>query len=268
MLNQVWVSSGEASELLQTKSVLTPPNRLPSIVPPKLYKFEDGRMKLGGYQLNDIAYSEDVILKKPYLLKQSIIHQDNIIYDVINKLNSVAYKINTDVLNFIELNMDFYKDELVSSKHDLEDKNKLTSRERKILQKHLNKFNLQNHILNLAKAYAVIPSFYFINRLDYRGRLYCVTEYLNYQSTDLAKALLLFSIPNKIQRIGSEIPLMYFSVFGANCFGNKKDKLSITEKVDWVKANRESIINYHNGDIIQQSENKFLFTAFCVEYKK
>lgn len=113
-----------------------------------------------------------------------------------------------------------------------------------------------------------IPEFFFINRIDNRGRLYCVTEYLNYQSTELAKALLLFSKPNPIYRFGNEMGLLYFKVYGANCFGNKKDKLSTKDKGEWVDSNIEKIINYENGELIEQPENKFLFTAFCVEFKK
>lgn len=113
-----------------------------------------------------------------------------------------------------------------------------------------------------------IPEFFFINRIDNRGRIYCVTEYLNYQSTELAKALLLFSKPNPIYRFGNEVALLYFKAYGGNCFGNKIDKLSTKDKAEWVDINVEKILNYENGELIEQSENKFLFTSFCVEFKK
>ena len=40
--------------------------------------------------------------------------------------------------------------------------------------------------------------FYIPTRIDNRGRLYANTDYLNYQSSELAKSLLLFSEGEKI----------------------------------------------------------------------
>jgi DNA-directed RNA polymerase len=127
---------------------------------------------------------------------------------------------------------------------------------------------LQKHILNIADVFSKIPMFYFVNNIDNRGRLYCMTDYLNYQGTELAKALLLFTRPNKISRIGNDITITYFKAYGATCFGGKMKRESLKDKAEWVDANIEMIINYRNGIIIRQAENKFLFTAFCMEFKK
>jgi hypothetical protein len=35
-------------------------------------------------------------------------------------------------------------------------------------------------------------------RLDYRGRLYCIVEYLKYQNIELAKSLLEISVGEKV----------------------------------------------------------------------
>lgn len=55
----------------------------------------------------------------------------NRIYDVINKLNSVGYKINTEVLNFINNNSNYYKETLLSENHPLYKKSKLTKPKKK-----------------------------------------------------------------------------------------------------------------------------------------
>jgi DNA-directed RNA polymerase len=59
----------------------------------------------------------------------------------------------------------------------------------------LESFNSRKHlelnILGLATIFREVTCFYLPIRLDYRGRLYCVTEYLNYQGIELAKGLLL-----------------------------------------------------------------------------
>ena len=52
---------------------------------------------------------------------------------------------------------------------------------------------VQDNIIAIADIYENIPEFYMPSRIDYRGRIYCETEYLNYQGTDLSKSLLLLS---------------------------------------------------------------------------
>jgi DNA-directed RNA polymerase len=49
------------------------------------------------------------------------------------------------------------------------------------------------NIIGLAMIFKQVPCFYIPVRIDYRGRVYCSTEYLNYQGIELAKGLLEFS---------------------------------------------------------------------------
>ena len=58
-----------------------------------------------------------------------------------------------------------------------------------------------------------VPFFYLPIRLDYRGRLYYVTEYLNYQGIELAKGLLQFSIGEKVY-LNDDIAIKYLKIFG------------------------------------------------------
>lgn len=75
----------------------------------------------------------------------------------------------------------------------------------------------------MATIFRGVPCFYFPVRLDYRGRLYCTTEYLNYQGIDLAKGLLLFS-RGEIVNLSDQTAINYLKIFGANSFGNKLEK--------------------------------------------
>lgn len=76
---------------------------------------------------------------------------------------------------------------------------------------------LQDNILQLANLFKNVD-IYFPVRLDQTGRLYCIPSYLNYQSTNLAKSLLLFVKPGIIKRDKpADIDLL--KVFGANCYG-------------------------------------------------
>ena len=267
--SEILVPSEESEKVISPiKTLLVTPFRLPSIVKPKEYSYLNNKIKLGGYLLNDVEYADPLILKNHTLNDESIIHKKNLIYDVINKLNSVGYKVNSEMLNFMNNNPNLYEDVLLSEYHPLNIKNDLTKREKVLLQAHISKLEQQNHILSIANLFSGIPEIFFINRIDNRGRLYCVTEYFNYQSTELAKSLLLFSKPNPVYRFGNESDLLFFKAYGGNCFGNKIDKLTTKEKNDWVDSNIDNIINYENGVLIKQANNKFLFTAFCIEFKK
>ena len=50
------------------------------------------------------------------------------------------------------------------------------------------------HIIRTAIVYSDVKEFFIPVKIDNRGRLYAQTDYFNYQSTELAKSLLLFSL--------------------------------------------------------------------------
>lgn len=100
-----------------------------------------------------------------------------------------------------------------------------------------------------------MPEIYFPVRKDFRGRIYTVPHYFNYQGSDLAKALLLFAYPGVINRNDSEA-IEYLKAYGANCFGNKLDKKSWVERVKWVDDNTDKIRNFYDGELISKAESK------------
>jgi len=137
------------------------------------------------------------------------------------------------MLTFIKEYSEYFGTELLDENYiyPLLKKEKLSKAERDELQTYSSKLELQQQILNIADLYSIVPEFYFVNRIDNRGRLYCVCEYLNYQSSELAKSLLLFSRGNEVVRNSDSLVLKYFKLYGANCFGNKIDKLAANDKI-------------------------------------
>lgn len=248
------------------------PKRLPMIVKPRPYsrKLVNGIVKerLGGYLLNDEKYTDTLIIPKWRFKESSFIKEYNVIYNLINNISSVGYKINKNVLEFISTYG--FKYNLImdpSYIHPLSQKKKLTKQEYKEYSSYLNKLDLQENILGVVEVFSNIHEFFLPVRLDFRGRLYCISEYLNYQSTELAKALLLFSKPEKLNKADIR-GISYLKAFGANCFGNKLDKKSWKDRITWVDNNLNKIINFKDGELINQAENKLMFTAFCFEYNR
>jgi hypothetical protein len=74
------------------------------VVKPKLYKWnrEEGTYsQLGGYLLNGEMYNNGIILENWELSTKSTLQSDNIICSMINNINSVGFKVNNKVLDFI-----------------------------------------------------------------------------------------------------------------------------------------------------------------------
>lgn len=56
-----------------------------------------------GYILNGEKYYNEVLIRKPQLRYQTKISDENLVYESVNNLKSVGYKINKQVLNFITI---------------------------------------------------------------------------------------------------------------------------------------------------------------------
>lgn len=248
--------------------VLNLPVKIPMIYPPKKYLDSNSSKKLGGFLLNDILYIEPLIIDNPLLAEKTQLTKDNLVYKMIDNISSVKFQINQEVLDFI--NKYYNKYDLIIDpdfKHPLESKAKLTLSERKELESFKSKKNLENEILNLAQIFRNCSEIYIPVKIDYRGRLYCNVEYLNYQGVELAKALLRFS-EGEIVKLDNKTAINYLKIFGANCYGNSLDKKSFVARIEWINNNIEDIINLENGNLLSKAENKLLFIAFCFEFKK
>lgn len=239
------------------------------IVPPKLYSKEviNGvvKEKLGGYLINDEKVTDSMIIPNWELKESSIVQDPNVVYNLVNNVNSVIFKINKEMLDFIYLYAD--KFDLLLNYDIKTDFKKITKSEYTELESLVSKIDLQENILGLAELYSNVNEFYLPVRIDYRGRMNCVSQYLNYQSTELAKSLLLFSRGEKLEK-NNTTAINYFKAYGANCYGNKLDKKSWVERSKWIDENEANIINYTNGILINKAGNKLLFAAFCIEYSK
>jgi hypothetical protein len=253
--------------------------KLPMIAKPKNYERvnfyrEDGTKytieKLGGYFLNNLFNNDEIIINNWRLKFESKIKDFNMIYDTINKMSSVGFKINKNVLNFIIEFNEVYDLTLIDKIHPLEvkqKKDKLTKKESKELESFISQKRVQDNIIALAYVYSLVDEFFIPVRLDYRGRIYCTPAYLNYQSTELAKSLLLFSKSEQIIKTDTK-SINYLKIYGANCFGNGLDKKSGNDRIKWIDDNIHDIIHFWNGKLIKKADSKLLFIAFCFEFKK
>ncbi len=122
-------------------------------------------------------------------------------------------------------------------------------------------------VVNIAEKMKDFEKFYFVWRMDFRGRVYPQQTLLNPQSGDLPKSLLLFSKKQPLNKEG----LKWFCVHGANCYG-EVDKKPYSERVAWIEEKKEQILacarDYRAEKFWKKAGDPFKFLAWCFEYAR
>jgi DNA-directed RNA polymerase len=96
-----------------------------------------------------------------------------------NEVNEIYELASKGVKNASKIKLN--KESSVKAAELLTKKNKLTAL--------LTQFDKFHGILNVANELSVYKSIYFVLQLDFRGRIYTVSDFLNYQGGDLARSL-------------------------------------------------------------------------------
>ena len=228
--------------------ILTP-EFFPTIVAPKMW--EEGSPKGGGYYSRHI---KPLTLVK-YRNRKNLDKLENIkmplVYKAVNAQQNTPYKINLFILDV--LNKAWEKDisigglplaelmNLPSRPHDIET-NKLARQIFRIQSVKIHTDNARQKskrllFLKVRQMAEVIKDkiFYHVHTLDFRSRCYQVTNYLNIQGVDFAKALHLLGTGKKITEENKGA--YWLAVTGAALFG--VDKVTREEQVKWVDDNLE-----------------------------
>ena len=173
------------------------------------------------------------------------------LYNSINYLNSIKFRINTDTLDFILANKEkvfkyYYQSESNRNGNNIND-------------------NLLRDVvtLEIAKTFYNIP-FYLNTYADWRGRIYTNSYYLSYQGSSLSLALLQFDVGEYISNSG----LYFFKVYGANLHDeNKISRASYKDRIKRVDDNESKILNM-DLEFILKADSRFDLIAFCLAYKR
>lgn len=121
------------------------------------------------------------------------------------------------------------------------------------------------HLIDTAKKYSEFNHFHYVYTMDWRGRIYPVSAFLNPQGNDVAKGLLQFAEGKPLGADG----VAWLAVHGANSYG--VDKVSFEERIQWVQDNHEAIIesalNPLDGSRFwTEADSPYQFLAFCFEW--
>lgn len=120
-----------------------------------------------------------------------------------------------------------------------------------------------NAQLALADLYKDYERIYFPHNLDFRGRVYPLTQ-LSPQGTDFCKSLLEFADGHPLGDSG----VAWLAIQGANCYG--LDKKPLEDRIAWVYENSELILRTTKDPLTYlewtETDSPWEFLAFCFEW--
>lgn len=214
------------------------------------------------------------------------------LYNIINKIQETPYRINSRVLEVMELidrqniidpnspktcpclvgkipyneTMNAY---LLVDKNDYKEEFKYyraLDTQKEIINRIKSKRIGYELSLMIARKFKDLPKIYFSYNTDFRGRLYPIQQYLNPQGTDVTKALLEFGEGEVLNEEG----LYWLKIHGSNCYGY--DKLPTYEdRIKAIEQHHEEILAVHSDPIGNikywyNADSPLLYLAFCFSY--
>jgi DNA-directed RNA polymerase, mitochondrial len=121
-----------------------------------------------------------------------------------------------------------------------------------------------SQLMWMARKFKDEKAIYFPHTLDFRGRLYANTAFLNPQGEDSARGLLEFSRGKPLGASG----YAWLKVHIANCFG--EDKISLEERVEWTDEHQDDImgcgIDPLTSRMWMDADKPWQFLRACIEF--
>jgi len=264
---------------------------LPCVIPPKPWTEAHG----GGYYSNTGRMKLDLVRSRQLDVQTHVeSHVSENIYSTINIIQETPWQVNRKVLEVaevvwrttngfgimpkaeaIELPETPWTSDDEFKRMKKEEPEKVKEWKTKASEAHFKRSRATSKALAVARTIARARRFvdyeaiYFPWSLDWRGRAYPITSFLNPQGEDLAKGMLQFA---------DEVPLgvdgvWWLKVHGANCWAgdSKIDKAPLPERVKWIEEHEAEIIDSGTDPLDGArfwtgAEDPWQFLAFCFEY--
>jgi DNA-directed RNA polymerase len=182
------------------------------------------------------------------------------IFDCVNKAQSVGWQINTNIYNLHTWALR-NKTEAFSDIWELQN-----------LEAKATKLREAKAIGDIAKRF-LNKTFYHLYTYDFRGRKYVSTAYLHEQGSDLARGLLLRADKKPIGKDGFFWLMVSIASSWAGDSGRedgaKTDKIPLKERYLWSVDNEEILLSYAESPKVNQgwmkADKPWQFLAACIE---
>lgn len=238
---------------------LLAPVLLPMIIPPKPWRTPFS----GGYISGAVRNFRMVKTRnRQYLDELASLHMPEV-YDAVNAVQGVAWRINKSVLDVMRAVWDGGSDlgglpskdkplplrptgvpkDVALDKLPEEQRASIRSWKQEAARVHDDNARLGSKRLGMAQKLWIAERFapeeelYFPHQIDWRGRIYPSVPFVNPQADDSGKALLEFAEGKALGENGA----FWLAVHIANLFG--VDKVSFDERVAWVMENEDAILD-------------------------
>lgn len=212
-----------------------------------------------------------------------------IVYEAVNRLQETAWRINRPMLDLLRSIRDsriavggvpsFDPIPLPPRPHDIDENPDARRRWREAAhqvheENHSRKMKAVwfSKVIAASEAVADYDAMWFPWSLDFRGRVYPISDYLHPQGPDVVKALLSFADAEPIGETGAK----WLAIHLANCLGvlpdgRKVSKLSHEDRVKWVGENENIICAVAsdplgNRALWQDADEPFQYVAACIEW--
>ena len=252
------------------------PVKLPCLIPPRKWK----SVYSGGYYtytgLNfiktmDSSYLDMINLRKPKEVFQAV----NIVQETAWRVNKEVFEVMDTLFNskasskvipeFFERTMPIPYPKKGTKEEQVEWKRLATHMYSDNVKRKTKRIQF-SQLMWTARKFKNEKMFYFPHTVDFRGRLYANTAFLNPQGEDSARGLLEFSVGKPMGDSGKP----WLDVHLANCYGY--DKVSLEERVEWVEHHRDSIIMTGSDPLDYKwwmdADKPWQFLRACLEYVK
>lgn len=211
------------------------------------------------------------------------------VYEALNLVQQTAWRINPAVLELVDnitgnggglAGIPSFEDEpLPKRPEDIDTNEEARKKWRRAAglvreRNHMRSVRALEHtkVLSCARPLAVEEAVYFPYNLDFRGRVYPISNYLTPQGGDLARALLTFADAKPVGSDGGT----WLAIHGANCLGEspegqKMSKLSFVEREQWVVDHTAEILRVAEDPLSatwwMAADKPLQFYAFCIEWR-
>lgn len=247
----------------------------------------------GGYYTARMSEHYPLIKSRGYQVKELMKTDMPQIYEAANKLQSVKFEVNRDVLDVamklratnalpdIEMELeapDFpfdkdwrYKEATVVEQERYKEWNNAYKAMQREKNKHDGKLLEFNACVSIAREMVKqedrlgFRGFYYAWQTDFRGRFYPNCTVLSPQGSDIHKGLLRFAEKKPLGEYGARA----LSIHGAGVYG--VDKVSLDDRIQWCEDNTDAILAcaedpIGNKDFLLNADKPFQFLAFCYEW--
>jgi len=253
---------------------LLSPVKLPCVIPPRKWS----SIYVGGYYtytgLNLIKSEDQAYLKQmEHMDLSKVFHATNVVQETGWRINKTVFKVMDALFTSqasVKVIPEFNEKSMVDQYPKTGTKEEQVDWKRRATMMYTDNVRMKTKRIQFSQLMWMSRKFkdekvmYFPHTLDFRGRMYANTAFLNPQGEDSARGLLEFSKGKPLGNSG----IAWVQVHLANCYGY--DKVSLEDRVEWAEHHKKAILSIAKNPLSEvwwmDADKPWQFLRACLEY--